>query len=35
MYENDVNVNSTAGTKLNIFKKLKNQIEAKNKKGSK
>jgi len=35
MYENGVNVNLTAMTKLNLFKELKDQIEPKNNKGTK
>jgi len=35
MYGNSVNVNLTAGTKLNFFKKLENQIEPTKNKGTK
>jgi len=35
MYENGVNVNLTAKTKLNLFKELNDQIEPKNNKGTK
>jgi len=35
MYENGVNVNLTAGTKLNYFKELEDQIEPTKNKGTK
>ena len=35
MYEDDVNVNLTAETKLNLFKESEDQIEPKNNKGTK
>jgi len=35
MYGNGVNVDLTAGTKLNHFKELEDQIELKNNKGTK
>jgi len=35
MYGDGVNVNLTAGTKLNLFEELEDQIELKNNKGTK
>jgi len=35
MYKDGINVNLTSETKLNCFKKLKNQIEQKNNKETK
>jgi len=35
MYEDSVNINSTVGTKWNLFKEFDDQIEQKNKKGTK
>jgi len=35
MYRDDVNVNLTAKTKLNLFKALEDQIKPKNNKGTK